>query len=403
VFLCVTGGEALYADMGHFGRKPIRLTWAFLVFPSLLLNYYGQGALMLGDRSTASNPFFKMVPPALLYPAIALATAATVIASQALISGAYSLAMQSIQMGYLPRFKVLHTSASRFGQIYVPSVNWLLLIGCLGLVLTFQTSSHLAAAYGVAVTATMVITTILLFPLATRGWGWGPKRVLALCCGFLVVDGAFLVANVVKIPEGGWVPLLLALCIFAVMTTWRMGVHTVARLMKNQAEPWEGFLKEVERGKVARVPGATVFMTYNPATVPPALHRNVDVNRVLHEVVFALHVETLDAPHLVAEQARVEVEYLLAGIYLTRVRFGFMEQVDIPSALAQSEQVRQVTDPATLMYFLGHRTVVACPTPHMSPWREHLFVVLTNNARDAGAFFKIPPDRTFQIGVVTEV
>ncbi len=403
VFLCVTGGEALYADMGHFGRKPIRLTWIFLVFPALLLNYYGQGALMLNDPSASANPFYKMVPPALLYPAIVLATAATVIASQALISGAYSLAMQSIQMGYLPRFRVLHTSASHFGQIYVPSVNWLLLFGCLGLVVVFQTSSNLAAAYGVAVTATMVITTLLLYPLATLSWGWSPFRALALCVPFLLIDSAFLIANVVKIPDGGWVPLLLALAIFAVMTTWRMGVHTVAGLMKNQTEPWEEFFAELESHKIARVPGATVFMSYSANTVPPSLHRNLEVNRVVHETVFALTVETVDQPHIVGETPRVEVTPLRDGVYATRVRFGFMEEIDLPAALGDSDAIRKIADPDKLMYFLGHRTVVPSAKPHMSFWRERLYLVLTNNARDAGAFFKVPPDRAFQIGVVVEV
>ena len=403
VFLCVTGGEALYADMGHFGRRPIRLTWFLLVLPSLMLNYYGQGALMLANPAAAENPFYNMVPTGLLYPAILLATAATVIASQALISGAYSLAMQSIQMGYLPRFKVLHTSASHFGQIYVPSVNWLLLVGCLALVLIFQTSSNLAAAYGVAVTATMVITTILLYPLATRSWGWSHGKALVMCASFLAVDGTFLVANVVKIPDGGWVPLMLAMVIFAVMTTWRMGVHTVAGLMRNQTEPWDAFFEEIEKHKIARVPGATVFMTYNPATVPPALHRNLEVNRVLHETVFALTVETLDEATLTREIPRVEVELLRCGVYLTKVRFGFMEEIDLPAALSGSDTVRRIANPDNLMYFLGHRTVVASDKPHMTVWRERLFVLLTNNARDAGAFFKVPPDRAFQVGVVTEV
>ena len=403
VFLCVTGGEALYADMGHFGRKPIRLTWIFLVFPSLLLNYYGQGALMLADPSAASNPFYKMVPEGFLLPAIALATAATVIASQALISGAYSLAMQSIQMGYLPRFKVLHTSASHFGQIYVPSVNWMLLAGCLALVLAFQTSSNLAAAYGVAVTATMVITTLLLYPMATLGWGWKRRSAIALCGGFLLVDGAFLIANIVKIPDGGWVPLVLAIVIFAVMTTWRIGVHTVAGLMRHQSEPWDAFFEELEQHKIARVPGATVFMTYNLNTVPPALHRNLEINRVVHETVFALSVETIDGPHITGDLPRVEVELLKDGIYQTKVRFGFMEEVDLPAALSDSEAVRKIADPDKLMYFLGHRTVVVSDHPAMSHWRERLFVLLSNNARDAGAFFKIPADRAFQVGVVTEV
>jgi KUP system potassium uptake protein len=403
VFLVVTGGEALYADMGHFGRKPIRLTWVLLVFPSLTLNYFGQGALMLADPSAASNPFYKMVPPGFLYPAIALATAATVIASQALISGAYSLAMQSIQMGYLPRFKVQHTSASHFGQIYVPSVNWLLLTGCLGLVLVFQTSSALAAAYGVAVTATMVITTLLLYPLTTHGWGWNRGPALALVCAFLLVDGAFLVANVVKIPDGGWVPLLLAVVIFSVMTTWRMGVHIVGRLMKNQTEPWDDFFAELEREKIARVPGAAVFMGYSPHTVPPSLHRNLEVNRVVHQTVFALTVKTLDTPHLADDQPRVVVTTLREGVYSTRVNFGFMEEIDLPAALAASPEIRQLADPDRLIYFLGHRTVLVSDKPHMSMWRERLFVLLTNNARDAGAFFKVPPERAFQVGVVTEI
>lgn len=403
VFLCVTGGEALYADMGHFGRKPIRLTWGALVFPCLLLNYYGQGALMLTDPSAAHNPFYRMVPQGLLLPAIVLATAATVIASQALISGAYSLAMQSIQMGYLPRFKVLHTSASHFGQIYVPSVNWMLLVGCLALVLVFETSSNLAAAYGVAVTATMVITTLLLYPLATLGWGWKPLNAGLLCGLFLGVDGAFLLANIVKIPDGGWVPLLLGIMIFAVMTTWRMGVHTVGKLMKTQTMNWEEFFAHVEREKIARVPGSTVFMSYSSKTVPPSLCRNVDVNKILHQTVFALTVETLDAPHIVEPTPRVELKLLRDGVYAVKVRFGFMEEIDLPSALSESEDVRKVADPGQLLYFLGHRTVVPSEKPHMSLWRERLYLFLTNNARDAGAFFKVPPDRAFQIGVVVEV
>lgn len=403
VFLCVTGGEALYADMGHFGKKPIRLTWILLVFPSLLLNYYGQGALMLSDPSAAHNPFYRMVPPGFLLPAIILATAATVIASQALISGAYSLAMQSIQMGYLPRFKVHHTSASHFGQIYVPSVNWMLLVGCLGLVVVFQTSSNLAAAYGVAVTATMVVTTLLLYPLATLGWGWKRHYAAMLCGTFLVIDGAFLLANIVKIPDGGWVPLLLGAVIFAVMTTWRMGVHTVANLMKTKTTSWDEFFAELKKEQIARVPGATVFMSYSPTTVPPSLHRNVEVNRVVHETVFALTVETLDVPHIVESPNRVDVQLLRDGVYSVKVRFGFMEEIDLPQALGESPQIQKIADPEKLLYFLGHRTVVPSEKPHMSGWRERLYLFLTNNARDAGAFFKVPPDRAFQIGVVVEV
>ena len=402
VFLVVTGGEALYADMGHFGKRPIRLVWYVLVLPALLLNYLGQGALLIENPAAAENPFYRLAPEWALYPLIALATCAAIIASQALISGAYSLTMQAIQLGFTPRLKIEHTSSTEMGQIYIPALNWALMLGCIAIVVGFGSSSNLAAAYGVAVTATMVITTILLGVVAREKWGWSLPTTLALTGFFLVIDLAFFGANIIKIPHGGWFPLVVGAGIFLLMTTWKKGRRILASRMLSLAIPIEDFLSDVARNAPVRVPGTAVFMNGTGSGTPPALEHNLEHNKVLHERVVLLTVKTRQVPH-VAPADRVRVEPLGHEFYRVTVNYGFMEDPDVPGVLASLRPPDPVFDAAEATYFLGRETVIAGKHPGMMLWREKLFALMSRNASSATAYFCLPPDRVVELGSQVEI
>jgi KUP system potassium uptake protein len=402
VFLAVTGGEALYADMGHFGRRPIRFTWFTVVLPALMLNYFGQGALILGRPAAIEHPFFLMAPQWALYPLVALSTLATVIASQAVISGAFSLTRQAVQLGYLPRLHIEHTSERQIGQIYIPSVNWLLMLACIGLVLGFRTSTNLAAAYGVAVTTDMVFTSILFAFVARARFGWAPWKVTAIIAGFLVVDLAFWGANIVKIPRGGWFPLVIAGMFFIAMTTWKTGRQILADRLQGRTLPIKLFLADLEGNRYTRVSGTAVYMYGNPEGTPPALLHNLMHNKVLHERVVLLTVETEEIP-LVDDANRVEVSELGHGLFRVVLRYGFTEDPDIPSGLELARSQGLTFKPMETSYFLGRETLIASKNPGMALWREHLFSVMSRNARSATSFFGLPPNRVVELGAQIEL
>jgi KUP system potassium uptake protein len=405
VFLVVTGGEALYADMGHFGTRPIRLAWFALVLPSLALNYFGQGALLL--RSPAVDPsrpyvFFLMAPSWGLLPLVGIATAAAVIASQALISGAFSLTRQAIQLGYVPRLDVEHTSSREMGQVYVPQVNWGLMVCTIVMVVGFGSSTNLAAAYGIAVTMTMVITAILLYVVATERWGWPVPAVLAVTAVFLGADLAFLGANVVKMAHGGWVTLVIAGGLFALMTTWKTGRRVVAERLTARAFPLEDFVAGVAASPPRRVPGTAVFMTGQPSGTPPALAHNLRYNKILHEHVIVLNVATARVPH-VAGKDRLSIVSLERGVYHVGVRYGFMEDPDVPSALRQAHSRGVPIDFDDITYFLGRETIILSAKHGMARWRERLFVLMARNAVRATAFYRLPPEQVVELGVQVEM
>ena len=403
VFLVVTGGEALYADMGHFGRRPIRMAWFFMVLPALLLNYFGQGALLLGQPEAVENPFFHMAPEWALYPLVVMATLAAVIASQALISGAFSITMQAVQLGYMPRMQVEHTSERQRGQIYIPSINWILMVACIGLVLGFRSSSNLAAAYGVAVTTDMVFTTILFATFAYDRWKWSLPAVLALAAGFLVIDLAFWGANIVKIPAGGWFPLVVGAIVFTLMTTWKKGRQILSARQADSALPWDFFAHDMVMTPIHRVPGTAVFMYGNPNGTPPALLHSLKHYKVLHEQVVLLAVKTEEIPYVPAED-RVRVETVDEGFYRVTVRYGFMQDPNIPHALELVDHEGLDLSPVHTTYFLGRETLIA--TSHrsgMAIWRENLFAVMSRNARTATSFFHLPPNRVVELGAQIEL
>jgi KUP system potassium uptake protein len=401
VFLVVTGGEALYADMGHFGRQPIRLAWFALVLPSLILNYLGQGALLLLDADTR-HPFFMLAPQWALLPLVALSTAAAIIASQALISGSFSITRQAIQLGLAPRLEVEHTSAQEMGQIYVPQVNWGLMLATVVIVIGFGSSGALAAAYGIAVTLTMVITVLLLYVVMTERWGWSHPAAAALLAGFLMVDLAFFGANALKLMQGGWVTLAVAIFLFTLMTTWKTGRRLVAERLTARALPLDDFIASVEALKPVRVPGTAVFMTAQPTGTPPALLHNLRYNKVLHERVVILTVSTAQQPHVAAER-RLTVEALGHDLFNVRLQYGFMEDPDVPGALVEARSQGLLIDPVDLTYFLGRETIIVTRRRGMAVWREHLFVVMARNAVRATAFFRLPPERVVELGVQVEM
>ena len=402
VFLVVTGGEALYADMGHFGILPIRLTWFGLVLPCLLLNYFGQGALLVQRPAAVENPFFLMAPEWALYPLVVLATAATVIASQAVISGAFSLTRQAIQLGYLPRLRIEHTSEKEIGQIYLPGVNWTLMFACIALVLGFRSSSNLAAAYGVGVTTDMVFTTLLFAVVARSVFRWSLPLVVALAAGFLIVDLAFWTANLPKIPGGGWFPLVIAAIVFTVMTTWARGRRILYERLQDRAVPLEDTLRGLANGSAVRVPGTAVFMHGDPAGTPPALLHNLKHNKVVHETVLALTVVVEEQPR-VSPQERVEVSPLGHGFYRMKLRYGFTETPDVPLALQSVDYDGLDLAPGRTSYFLGRERVIATKGPGMALWRERTFSVLANNARTATSFFCLPRNRVVELGAQVEI
>ncbi|MFN7131058.1 MAG: potassium transporter Kup [Myxococcales bacterium] len=402
VFLVVTGGEALYADMGHFGKKPIRLAWYAVVLPALLLNYFGQGALLMQDASAAESPFYLLAPSWLQYPLVALATGAACIAAQAVISGAYSLTRQAVQLGYSPRIDIVHTSEKEIGQIYVPALNWALLTMVLVLVLTFRTSSNLAAAYGIAVSTAMVTTTVLAYFVASHRWKWHPLAVLPFIGTFLFIDLSFFSANILKLPDGGWFPLALAAVVFTLMTTWKRGREILAERLRGASFPLELFLKGFETRPPVRVPGTAVFMTGNPEGVPTALLHNLKHNKVLHERVVLLTITTAEVPHIPGRE-RLEVKKLEHGLWQIIAQYGFMETPNVPEIIGRSKDHGLEFKMMDTTFFLGRETLIPTKRPGMAIWREALFAWMSRNARSATSYFKIPPNRVVELGSQIEL
>jgi len=400
VFLCVTGAEALYADLGHFGRSPIRLAWFSYVMPALLLNYFGQGAMLLAhpDQPT-TQLFYSLSPGWFLYPLIALATAATVIASQAVISGAFSLMGQAIQFGQSPRLTIIRTSVDEKGQIYIPALNWILMVATIAIVLGFKSSDRLATAYGVAVSSTMVITTILMFFVERDRWHWNVALVGALTMGFLVVDVMYFSANVFKIWDGGWLPLLVGLIGFIIMSTWSTGRSNLIDRLRAATEPLDEFLAHIRKIKPLRVRGTAIFMTAPNLGTPPMLKHHLEHNQVLHEQIVLLTVLTDDVPFVHPIQ-RLEVEKLELGFYRVNVHYGFMQIPNIPQCFRRAKDFGLTIDPETVTYYLGRETLVSTRHwPSMMGWREKLFAFMSRNAIRATDFYQIPPDRTVELGL----
>jgi KUP system potassium uptake protein len=403
VFLAITGGEALYADIGHFGTRPIRLTWFAIVLPALTLNYFGQGALLLSEPEAAINPFFRMTPSWALYPMVILATAAAVIASQAIISGAFSLTMQAIQLGYMPRLKVNYTSARIIGQIYVPVVNWALMLSCIGLVLGFGSSSNLAAAYGVAITTTMLITTILFYVVARRRWHWPAFAALPVALFFIIIDLAFFSANMLKLAHGGWFPLLVSACILFLMLTWRKGRRVLRGRLGEMCLPLDEFLSDLKNQRIQRVPGTGVYMSGNRQGTPLALLHNLKHNKVLHEQVVVLTVQTEEVPYLTNSKDRVAVQKLEGGFWRVQVHFGFMEKPDVPAALESVKEAGLRFAPMRTTYFIGRETILATRKLGLSSWRGSIFAWMTRNAGDVTSYFCLPPNGVVELGARVEV
>jgi KUP system potassium uptake protein len=402
VVLCVTGGEALYADMGHFGKRPIRIAWFGIVFPALILNYLGQGALLLRDPSASHNPFYLLAPQGFQWPLLVIATTAAVIASQGLISGAFSLTQQSIQLGYSPRMQIVHTSVHEAGQIYIPEINKALMVGCLLLVVTFRSSSNLSAAYGIAVTGTMVITTVLFAVVARTRWNWSKLHVGLLTAAFLAIDLSFLMANVVKIEHGGWVPLAMAFGIYVLMSTWKRGRMQLGEIQTAGALPLDLFLQGIERTPPVRVRGTAVFMTSSADGVPVVLLHHLKHNKVLHESVVLLSVQTRGIPE-VAPEFGLKVEPLGQGFFRVIATFGFMQSPNIPELLARAAAQGGVPiPPMETSYYLGRERLVLTGDAKMQRWRKKLFALMSRNARSATEFFQIPPNRVVELGAQIE-
>jgi KUP system potassium uptake protein len=403
VVLCIAGGEALYADMGHFGRKPIAIAWYGLVLPSLVVAYFGQGAFLLGGGAIGtSTTFYAIVPRLALYPMVALATIATVIASQALVSGAYSLTHQAIELGFFPRVRVVHTSAGQFGQIYVPFVNTVLAIACVALVVGFGASSKLAAAYGLAVTGTMSITSVAYFVVLTRAWKWPIWRAAPLALGFLAIDLAFLVANLTKFFAGGWVPVGLGILVFGFMMTWIAGRRRLGQQMAALVHPADDFLRELAEAPCARVRGTAVFMTAHPTGIPPVLFHHFKHNQVLHEQVVLLSIRSSGRP-FVPSSSRATVEALGQGFYRVHAEFGFMEAPNAPAALAACAPLGLEVAPARTSYYLGRETLLCDRAHGPARWWRSLFAVISRNAQSAPGYFGIPPNRVVELGIQLEV
>jgi KUP system potassium uptake protein len=403
VFLVVTGGEALYADIGHFSRRIIRFSWFAVVLPALVLNYFGQGALLLLNPQGTLQPFYLLAPGWALYPLVVLATLATIIASQAIISGAFSLTRQGALLGLFPHVRIFQTSAEQIGQIYIPGVNWILMVATLLLVFTFQTSSNLAAAYGVAVSTTMVITTLLAFRVARERWHWSWITVLLITGGFLVVDLAFFGANIFRIVEGGWVPMLVGGVVFFLIATWKRGRTIMEKRLEKSTMPLDTFLRKIAHKPPLRVPGTAVFMTGNPEGVPPMLLRNLEHNQVLHERVILLTVLTEDAPRVRPNQ-KLEIFDRKHGIMQVHLHFGFMESPDVPKALTGREKEGLDFDPKSTSYFVGGRTLI--PTEKrggMALWREKIFSFMVRNAAQPAIFYGLPPDKVMELGIHIEL
>jgi KUP system potassium uptake protein len=397
VVLSVTGAEALYADMGHFGRQPIRLAWFAFVLPALILNYFGQGALILAEPETVQNPFYHMAPDWALYPLVGLSTLATVIASQAVISGAFSVTRQAMQLGFVPRFEVQFTSEKAQGQIYLPGINWGLFAAVVILVLGFKSTNNLAAAYGIAVTGDMVITSLLATIVAARVWGWGWSRAVALFASFLVVELGFLFANLLKIPDGGWFPLAAGALVFTLMTTWKQGRQLLADRLSGESIDLIAFIDALLVSMPARVDGTAVFMNSNVDGVPHAMLHNLMHNKVLHERVLVVSAQMLDVPY-VPDSDRVIVRALKADFYSVIVFYGFKDEPDIPLALAQCAEQGLVLEMMETSFFLGRETLIPRLGTDMALWREKLFIAMFRNAGSATSFFKIPSNRVVELG-----
>jgi KUP system potassium uptake protein len=421
VVLAVTGAEALYADMGHFGKRPIRVAWYLLVLPALALNYFGQGALVLEVPAAARNPFYSLVPSWALFPMVGIATAAAIVASQALISGAFSLTRQAVQLGYSPRMNIVHTSSSKIGQIYIPQVNNALWIACIGLVIAFQSSSKLAATYGVAVTGTMATTTVLLLVVARKQWKWSLWKVALLGGLFLAVDLAFFVTNLFKIPDGGWFPILVAGVVYLLMSTWKKGRVRLSEIVRENTLPLDLFLTDIGKRRPQRVPGVAVFLTSAPGGAPPVLLHHLKHNKVLHEKVMLLSVMGHEIPQI-HDGERVKCRDLGQGFYEVMAHYGFMETPDVPSllqslALQEGDGKKKGVEIMTTSFYLGRETLIpvsgrrkgkalrAAPAvdggptmPSMARWRKKLFIFMTRNAQSATAFFGLPPNRVVELG-----
>ena len=396
LFLVLTGGEALYADMGHFGRKPITLGFFGLVMPSLLVTYLGIGGLLLRDPTAIESPFFLLAPSSLRLPMVLLATVATIIASQALISGVFSITYQAIQLGYAPRTRVIYTSSTSHGQIYLPFVNWALMIACLGLVIAFGSSASMAAAFGLSVIGTMFITTILFAAYARMHWGWSRVVVWSLAGFILLIEGAFLLANMFKIPEGGWFPLVVGVVIFSFLTTWKTGrslVNARRRVSRTTLDRLAANIGEQPEPALRRVDGSCVYFYSQQGLVPPSMIANMRANGLLHSSVYVVTVKTDDQP-MVLPARRVEVVKHLGGISEVVLHYGFMERTPV----ARDLELHLSIDPLSTYYFLGRETVQSSKRQGMAPWREHLFALMNRNAADVGAYFELPPDRTIEIG-----
>lgn len=402
VFLTLTGAEALYADMGHFGAGPIRLAWFLVVFPALLLNYLGQGAWLLAHPGAIENPFYNLAPGWAIFPLIGLATAATVVASQALISGSFSMARQAVQLGFLPRLKVQHTSSTERGQIYLGAVNWTLMVAAIGLVLGFQSSSRLASAYGVGVSMTIVLTTCLLYFATQYVWGWPRWRSALLVGLFLVVESIFLAANILKIDDGGWFPIVVGALVYLCMATWFRGRRAVQKELFAGSLPLGMFLTEIERSPPTRVAGTAVFMTSNPSGTPGSLLHNLKHNKVLHQKVVLLRFALGDTPY-VEDAQRIQIESLPHGFYRVTAYFGFMESPDLPSVLNACTEEGLDLNPMKTTFFLGRETILATAKPGMAQWRKRLFSLMSRNAQQATAYFQIPPNRVVELGMQIEI
>jgi len=396
IFLVVTGSEALYADMGHFGKRPIRIGWYTVVFPALLLNYFGQGAMLIANPENIDNPFFRMSPAWAVLPMVILATMATVIASQALITGAYSLTMQAVQLGYLPRFGIDHTSPREIGQVYIAAINWGLMIACVGLVLAFRSSSNLAAAYGVAVTTTMVITSILLYFVMRERWSWSPLVAGSLTAVFLVVDVAFFAANIVKVPAGGWFPLVVGAAVFAAMTTWKTGRRRLATALRRGELPIERFIGSIATHPQLRVPGTAVYLFPDPGVTPPALLANLRHNEVLHETVVLVAVQTSSVPR-VPQVRRATVHDLGEGFAQVVLHFGFMDAPDVPRALINIVDPEFGFDPEDATYFVGRETIIN-RSRGIERARSALYAAMHRNSSSAVQYFSLPPSQVIEIG-----
>jgi KUP system potassium uptake protein len=402
VFLAVTGAEALYADLGHFGRKPIQTAWLYFVLPALALNYLGQGSLVLSDPTAIANPFYRMVPSWALYPMIALATAATVIASQAVITGAFSLTNQAVQLGLLPRLQIRRTSETQAGQIYIPRIRGLLLVGTLLLVVLFRSSDGLASAYGVAVAGTMLVDGVMAFIVIWRVWKWALWGALLLMVPFILIDTTFLTANLLKVLHGGWVPLTIGVCLLLVMLTWRRGANILAAKTRRLETPLDLLIQSLEKSKPPRVPGTAVFLTAAPESAPTALLHSLKHYKVLHESNVILTIVTENIPR-VAPQDRVEMEPLGDGFMRVILHFGFMETPNIPKALAIARKLGWTFDIMSTSFFLSRRSVRPDARSGMPAWQDKLFIFLAQNADDASSYFQLPTDRVVEIGTQVTV